>query len=183
MEWRPILGWEGLYEITSDGAVRRVARGKKLDPDKIPEAKRMLARGAILREVAEFLGTSIATAHMIKVGRTWRGNAAHRPVKTSERTDFYMQFAACRNGKYSHLAVHRAVWEAFNGPIPKGLEVNHKNLNRADNRLENLELVTHQQNCQHAADLNRQNPSNFAQDARVWRGAYYEKKKARKAKV
>jgi Mor family transcriptional regulator len=31
--------------------------------------------------------------------------------------------------------------------------VNHKNLNRTDNRLENLEYVTHKQNTKHAREL------------------------------
>ena len=44
------------------------------------------------------------------------------------------------------------MWEAFYGPIPGRFEINHKNLDRADNRLDNLELVTHQQNIQHAID-------------------------------
>jgi hypothetical protein len=44
------------------------------------------------------------------------------------------------------------VWEAFNGPIEGRLEINHKDLDRSNNRLENLEIVTHQQNLQHAID-------------------------------
>ena len=177
MDWRPMYRWEDLYEITSDGNVRRVARGKKLDPDKIPEAKRMLACGATLREVAEFLGTSITTAHMIKTGRTWRGNAGHRPVKTQEGSDFYIRFMACRKGKYTFVSIHRAVWETFVGPIPERMHINHKNLDRADNRLENLEVVTPKQNSQHAADAYRQNPANYDPVAKVWRGKYYARKR------
>jgi hypothetical protein len=44
------------------------------------------------------------------------------------------------------------MWESFNGRIQGRLEINHKNLDRADNRLDNLEIVTHQQNIQHAID-------------------------------
>ena len=45
---------------------------------------------------------------------------------------------------------HRIVWIAANGPIPDGLEINHRNGQRDDNRLVNLELVTHAQNVRHA---------------------------------
>ena len=42
--------------------------------------------------------------------------------------------------------VHRLVWEAFNGHIPEGYEVNHINEVKTDNRLSNLSLVTHREN-------------------------------------
>lgn len=40
----------------------------------------------------------------------------------------------------------RLVWFSVNGPVPKGMEINHKNHDRADDRIDNLELVTPQQN-------------------------------------
>lgn len=42
--------------------------------------------------------------------------------------------------------VHILVWEAFNGPIPEGYEINHVNCIRHDNRIENLSLLTHYEN-------------------------------------
>lgn len=48
------------------------------------------------------------------------------------------------------LSAHRLIWEAMNGPIPVGLEINHKNGVKTDNRLSNLELVTHAENIRHA---------------------------------
>lgn len=52
---------------------------------------------------------------------------------------------------HSHR-VHRLVWTAFSGPIPNWLEINHKNGNKSDNRLNNLELLTHQLNMLHASN-------------------------------
>ncbi len=41
---------------------------------------------------------------------------------------------------------HRFVYEVFHGLIPNGLVINHINNVKTDNRLENLELVTQQEN-------------------------------------
>ena len=45
-----------------------------------------------------------------------------------------------------YYRVHRLVWEAFNGSIPEGLQVNHINEIKTDNRLENLNLMTCKEN-------------------------------------
>lgn len=60
----------------------------------------------------------------------------------------------CLEGVRKDALIHRCVWQAFNGPIPEGLEVNHKNGQRADNRLENLELVTKSGNALHKFHVN-----------------------------
>lgn len=52
-----------------------------------------------------------------------------------------------KNGQFY---VHRLVAELFIGPCPEGLQVNHKNGDKADNRVENLEYVTRSQNIQHS---------------------------------
>lgn len=37
---------------------------------------------------------------------------------------------------------HDLVWEAAHGPIPAGYQVHHRNENKSDNRLENLQLLS-----------------------------------------
>lgn len=55
------------------------------------------------------------------------------------------------NGKVVSHDVHRLVAEAFcGGKSEDRCEVNHKNLNRLDNRSENLEWVSHLENVRHA---------------------------------
>lgn len=49
--------------------------------------------------------------------------------------------------------VHRIIWEAVNGPLPEGLQINHKNGDRMDNRIANLEAVTPSENTLHAYRL------------------------------
>lgn len=45
------------------------------------------------------------------------------------------------------LYQHRIVWEMFNGEIPEGMNIDHINHNRSDNRLNNLRLVAQSTNC------------------------------------
>lgn len=52
-----------------------------------------------------------------------------------------------KNGKPKHIRIHRLVWEAFNGKIPEGMEIDHINTIRSDCRLSNLRCVTHKENC------------------------------------
>jgi len=50
------------------------------------------------------------------------------------------------NGDF--LAVHRVIYEMFNGKIPEGCEIDHINRIKDDNNIENLRAVTHQVNMQ-----------------------------------
>lgn len=49
-----------------------------------------------------------------------------------------------------NIIVHRAVMLAFIGPCPDGKQANHKNGDKKDNRLDNLEYVTAAENYHHA---------------------------------
>lgn len=46
--------------------------------------------------------------------------------------------------------VHILVFTAFNGPIPPGIEINHKDGITHNARLDNLEMATHQENIDHS---------------------------------
>ena len=43
---------------------------------------------------------------------------------------------------------HRFVYEVFKGPIPRFFEVDHINNFKNDNRIKNLQILTHKQNVQ-----------------------------------
>lgn len=49
-------------------------------------------------------------------------------------------------GRKKKCLIHRLVYEAFMGPIPEGMQVNHINEDKKDNRLENLNLMTPKEN-------------------------------------
>jgi len=148
--WKPVLGFEDLYEVSDYGNIRRTARGKLFTADQITQAKQMLEAKSTLKTVAAFMNTSVTTVMSIKHGKTWSGDARYRMLTPRPDTKHYMQIDLVCKGQYTRKRVHRVVWEAFNGPIEGRLEINHKDLNRANNGLNNLELVTHQQNLQHA---------------------------------
>lgn len=59
----------------------------------------------------------------------------------------------CANSVHAHKKIHRLVMEAFEGIHPESHTVNHKNGIKADNRWpENLEYLSQQDNCRHAAE-------------------------------
>ena len=58
----------------------------------------------------------------------------------------YYQVELCKNSKVRFYYVHRLVYEVFNGTIPEGLQVNHINEVKTDNRLSNLNLMTCKEN-------------------------------------
>ena len=58
----------------------------------------------------------------------------------------YLQTYNKNTGKREML--HRVIWEALKGKIPKGLTIDHINGKRNDNRIENLQLLTLKANSQ-----------------------------------
>ena len=84
------------------------------------------------------------------------GNIVHifkkHPFRGSESPKGYMYFSARKHGcRKRKVFIHRFVWETFNGLIPEGKFIDHINDVRNDNRLQNLQLVTTQQNNNKAA--------------------------------
>lgn len=73
-----------------------------------------------------------------------------RLKRLSNHSHGYLAVSLHSGNKDRMFLVHRLVVAAFIGPIPPKMEVNHKNGNKKDNRVENLEIVTRQCNIDHA---------------------------------
>ena len=157
--WTPVYGFESLYEVSDLGNIRRIARGKLFNAEQVQQAKQMLADGAKLKEVAAFLNTSVTTVMSIKHGKTWSGDTSYRPLKDTPINNGYRVIRLCKGGQYTQKLVHRMVWESFNGPIPDRLEINHKDLDKTNNKLDNLELTTHRQNLIHRFSTRKRAPN------------------------
>lgn len=104
--WRPIRSWEGLYEVSDQGRVRR-SGGTGRGP-----FPRVLAPGK--------WGYGYQHVHFSDMGR---------------KKDY---------------SVHRLVADAFLGPLPADKQVNHKDGDKNNNRVENLEIVSARENYDHA---------------------------------
>ena len=68
-------------------------------------------------------------------------------------------------GRRFNALEHRVVWEKAHGPIPPGMVVHHKNHDKRDNRLENLELMSRAEHARHHLDVTRLHAGRHAKVA------------------
>lgn len=118
-EWRPVVGWESLYEVSNMGRIRsfpRVCWNGKVE---------WTMPSRIMHDYHAFKGYRYVTL-----------NTGLKPV---------------------NRLVHQVVLAAFVPADPLRKVVNHKDGNKVNNRLDNLEWCTVKENIQHAYDtgLNR----------------------------
>ena len=84
----------------------------------------------------------------------------NRQIGTGKSTGYHLvSFLDKDTRKIWSIGVHVLVWLKYKGSIPQGLQLNHKDLDRCNNKLSNLELVTHSGNWHHAAAAGRRGPS------------------------
>lgn len=108
-QWIPLVGYPGVYEITSAGSIRSV--------DRIGEYRHRRIRG--------------------------------RPLRVQRDRAGYCYVQLNHGGEYRTAFVHRLVAATFIGQATEGMQVNHRNGVKADNRVENLEYATASQNSLH----------------------------------
>ena len=92
-----------------------------------------------------------STGRVRRVG-SGRGSIDGRLLTLGKHRGGYRTASLWHGNEAKSFLVHRLVMMAFSGPCPEGREVNHRNGDKADNRLENLEYVTRQENIDHAVE-------------------------------
>lgn len=110
--WKPVLGYEGLYEVSNFGRVKSLGHYTYHSEGCLKWKKE----------------------HILKTERTKNGRERVRLYEEGGKT-------------LKHLQVHRLVWEAFNGTIPDGMQVNHIDERPWNNAVWNLNLMTPKENC------------------------------------
>jgi hypothetical protein len=106
------------------------------------------------------------------------GKVLGRLLKDGTRKEIftYRQKSGYHQGNnrlYPEKYRHRLIWVAVNGPIPEGMQINHKNQTPGDDRINNLELVTHIENSRYTRLIRETNSSGFRgvyATAGKWRG-------------
>ena len=130
--WKDIEGYEGIYQVSNMGRVKR------------------LARSVVQKNPNPYSDTSVVQPISEKILTT-------RPTKEGYPL---ILLRGGKDGKRHGFSVHRLVAKAFI-PNPDNLpEVNHKNEIRTDNRADNLEWCTrqynvHYGNCQEKSNAAR----------------------------
>jgi len=111
--WRQIRGYEGLYEVSSEGRIRTEYR-----------------------------------LHRNQNKKTWYKDPIIR--KPFVHKNGYLFVTLSKDNRVKGFSVHRLVGQAFIPNPKKKPQINHKDLNRANNNAENLEWMTNRENSMHS---------------------------------
>lgn len=81
-----------------------------------------------------------------------RNDRFNRTLKPTFNTRGYLHVCIYKNKIRKCERVHCLVAQAFLGERPSGLDINHKDLIKTNNRVSNLEYITRRENIRHAWD-------------------------------
>lgn len=93
---------------------------------------------------------SVSNFGRIRRDSACRSTFSGRILKPNTTKDGYKTVELSAHSGAVKVRVHVIVLAAFVGPVPNGYETNHVDFDRANNKFENLEYVTHKENCRHS---------------------------------
>lgn len=124
--WRPVLGYEGRYEVSDQGRVKSLAHIR------------------VVRNGSGYVRKNYP-AKLLSCFPNQGQRGRCGLVKP------YLMVCLWKNGKSNQIFVHRLVAMAFIGvPRAKQPEVNHKDGNKLNNAVHNLEWCSRSENMRHA---------------------------------
>lgn len=91
------------------------------------------------------------------IGEDWHIYRANgKPLSRRCRNGYYLVRKMYDNHTY-HFCEHRVIWYFCKGEFDTNFTVNHKDFDRANNNIENLELMTQKDNVNYSINAGRQN--------------------------
>jgi len=107
----------------------------------------------IWKEVPGYFGYEISSLGRLRTAKDGPGIVRGHIHKGGVTLSGYRQYQLGR-GRGFRISAHSLVLLAFVGPRPSPeIEINHKNGEKLDNRLENLEYCTRSENCLHMTNV------------------------------
>ena len=91
----------------------------------------------------------------VNYGKPCKKYRKEKIMKTHKDRNGYMRVVLCKNTKHHSHQMHRLVYEAFNGEIPEGMQVNHIDENKINNNVDNLNLMTPKENTNWGTAIQR----------------------------
>lgn len=87
----------------------------------------------------------------------------NREIKLTLASNGYLVFSAKNISKneFTIFLFHRSKWEATKGLIPRGMWINHKDGDKLNNNIRNLEVVTPRENILHSINILGNNRKSF----------------------
>ena len=91
----------------------------------------------------------------------YKNSGITKIITPSKSCDGYLKTMLLRDdNKYKSWTAHLFVCLTFYGVKPYGMEINHKDGDKTNNNVSNLEYCTHSENCKHSFDTGLQLPKN-----------------------
>lgn len=88
--------------------------------------------------------------NIVSMHHRWGKRYISIPIHKHITKKGYERVGLYKNATHKLFMVHRLVMNAFNPTLNENLEINHKNRIRNDNRLDNLEWLTHDDNIKYS---------------------------------
>ena len=107
-----------------------------------------MEKWAIVEGYENYAVSSLGRVRNLNTGRLLK-------LQSSKRGGFYAFINLCKNGKRINRNVHVLVAQAFLGKRPTGEVVHHKDTNRMNPALSNLEYLTMKENNQKIQESKR----------------------------